>query len=467
VDPLDDDDDSLLREHFTALATDTLSRLRPAGALAAKRSHAQHRRRRALVAVAAAVLALAGAGGGYLLSGGSGPTPDVPLATTGTAVPPSRSGGGVNQASGPGVAIGPAPATSTRAPATPGPAGGPVPPGFRAESITFISTNTAWVLGYAPCLVPQDWGECPAVLRSRDGGRTWAGVPVPGDAAFVGDIRFANLRDGWIVIRAPLVAKDPGGVSGVLYSTHDGGSTWHRVTSVPAAAQVEAAAGRVWVTAGPATGTVPGTPSATPSGAATAPAAGRADAVYSAATGSDSFTRVADWAGTGLVVQGHYAYAYGGDELLSMRDGGQVGRRGLPCATGYQSSAVLAAAAEQSLAVVCAGPPAGMAQPKRAYTSGDGGATWTAGGTPDPGGYVSSLAETGSAVFLAGQQMPVRVSRDSGTSWAAVLDPPSPDGFGYVGFTDDNHGVALAFGASPAIYLSSDAGRTWIAHRFD
>jgi photosystem II stability/assembly factor-like uncharacterized protein len=462
VDPLGDDD-SLLREHFAALRADTLERLRPAGALAARRSYAQRYRRRALVGVAAAIVVLSGAGGGYLLVGQpSTQDRDEPAAISSTAVPTSASG--VNQATGAVRAdSGPAPASSAATPPTPGPAGGPVPPGFRAESVTFISINSVWALGYAPCLTPEDWSECPAVVRSRDGGRTWVGVPAPGNAGYVGDIRFANPHDGWIVVHAPLVAKDPGGASGVLYATHDGGTNWHRVASVPAAARVEAAAGRVWVTTGTATGT--------------------AHAVYSAATGDDSFDKVADAPGTGLVVQGHYAYAYGGADLLSMKDG-QVSRRRLPCATGDRSAAVLAASSEQSLAVVCAGaaaagsapstPPQPASaqptptQPERVFTSRDGGATWTAAtGTLDPDGYVAALAATTSAVFLTGPKMPVRVTRDSGASWSTALNAPTPDGFGYVGFTDDNHGVALVSGASPAIYLSSDAGRTWAAHQFD
>jgi photosystem II stability/assembly factor-like uncharacterized protein len=464
VDPLDDNDDSLLREHFDALRTDTLSRLRPAGALAARRSRAARLRRRALIGAVASVLVVFGSVGGYLLVGRSGSPRDVTAAVNST-VSPSDGRGAANRGAGPTrVGDGPGPVKSATAP--PGPPGGPVPPGFQAESVTFISTSSVWALGYAPCLVTRPWSTCPAVVRSRDGGRTWAGVPAPGDAAYLGDIRFVNARDGWVVARTPLRTKDPGGVSGVLYATHDGGATWHRVASVPGAAEVEAAAGRVWVSTGPAADAGTGSGSATPPGSDPSPAPGHG--VYWAAADSDSFAQVVgDAHGTGLVVQGHYAYVYGGvNDLLSIKDG-TVTRRSLPCPVGYQASPVLAASADLSLAVVCAGMPAGPAQGKALFTSADGGATWTwASGTPDPSGYVTSLAATGSAIFLSGRGMPLMVSRDAGASWRTALSSPSGGGFGYVGFTDGVHGVALALDEPGAIYLTDDAGRTWAAHRF-
>ncbi|GIH14583.1 hypothetical protein [Rugosimonospora africana] len=446
MDPLDDSDDTVLREHFAALRTETLSRARPAGALAARRAYANRHRRRLLVTAAAAtVLVVLGATGGYLLEDRPATHQDVTAAHTSTATPADRVGQGAGPTRGPTAAES-VPVVTPPAPSSP--AGGPVPPGFRVESITFISPNVSWVLGYAPCLSERPWSECPAVLHSRDGGRTWVGGPAPGDAAFTGDIRFANSHDGWIVARAPLLAEDPGGVSGVLYATHDGGTTWHTVTSVPAAATVEAASGRVWV--------------------ATGPHSGDSHTLWSAATGSDSFSKVAEPAGTGLVLHGDHVYAYGeGNDLLAVDDG-TVSRRSLPCAEGYQAGSVLAAADDLSLAVVCAGPPDGSQSAKQGFTSTDGGVTWTPmAGAPDPAGSVTSLASTRDAVFLAGQEMPVRVSRDGGQTWSVALKPDGPDGFSYVGFTDADHGIALTYQSSTVIYLTSDAGRTWKPHRFD
>jgi hypothetical protein len=40
---------------------------------------------------------------------------------------------------------------ATSASTVPGPPGGPVPRGFQAASMTFVSPSEGWVLGTAPC----------------------------------------------------------------------------------------------------------------------------------------------------------------------------------------------------------------------------------------------------------------------------------------------------------------------------
>lgn len=119
-----------------------------------------------------------------------------------------------------------------------GPTGGPVPAGFEPASVTFVSADLGWVLGTATCA----GSPCAAIVRTTDGGRTWASIPAP-DApitpgrseggstgvsgpAGVGRLRFANALDGW--------AFGP-----ALFATHDGGATWHRVMLPGAAADAE------------------------------------------------------------------------------------------------------------------------------------------------------------------------------------------------------------------------------------
>ncbi len=103
--------------------------------------------------------------------------------------------------------------------AAPGPLGGPVPPDFAAASVTFVSLQTGWVLGTAPCTSPP----CTSVVRTRDGGKTWAGIPAPkvglstDQLTGVHQIRFADAENGW--------AFGP-----ELWATHDGGAHWTRVT---------------------------------------------------------------------------------------------------------------------------------------------------------------------------------------------------------------------------------------------
>lgn len=90
-------------------------------------------------------------------------------------------------------------------------------------SVSFASAGHGWVLGDAPCATPP----CTSILRTRDGGKTWHGIPAPkaptrprpgygasaGNASGLSQIRFANDVDGWAL-------------GNLLYSTHDGGATW-------------------------------------------------------------------------------------------------------------------------------------------------------------------------------------------------------------------------------------------------
>ena len=162
-----------------------------------------------------AVLLVAGA---FVLRG-FGPTPDL-------GSPPSI---GPVTTSPSADAVGPSPtagSSSSRSPspvvAATDPLGGPVPTDFRVVSATFANADAGWLLGSATCA----GSPCTAIVRTLDGGRTWAGIPAPnvvvivtGDAELPGvsAVRFADASNGW--------AFGPD-----LWATHDGGATWHKVT---------------------------------------------------------------------------------------------------------------------------------------------------------------------------------------------------------------------------------------------
>jgi hypothetical protein len=120
----------------------------------------------------------------------------------------TQAGGG-----GPAAPADPAPAVSGTA-------------GFQVVAVS-AAAGVTWALGTADC---PGGGRCTSVLRSPDGGRTWAGVtapaapvpgkglltsrlPVPDDARW---IRFGTATDGWVF-------------GGGLWATHDGGASWRRV----------------------------------------------------------------------------------------------------------------------------------------------------------------------------------------------------------------------------------------------
>jgi photosystem II stability/assembly factor-like uncharacterized protein len=98
------------------------------------------------------------------------------------------------------------------------------PAGFQPSSVSFISPTTGFVLGASPC----GQAQCAALLETTDGGRSWARLGAPAVAlsgrpdpevsppSSVQEVVFANAADGW--------AYGPG-----LWSTTDGGRTWHEV----------------------------------------------------------------------------------------------------------------------------------------------------------------------------------------------------------------------------------------------
>jgi photosystem II stability/assembly factor-like uncharacterized protein len=100
-----------------------------------------------------------------------------------------------------------------------GAAGAPVPPGFQASSVTWLSPQLGWALGAVPC----GHSTCSDVIGSTDGGTTWhqAGAsPVPianlgKDRPGVTGIRFATVAVGWAF--GPLLLR-----------TDDGGRSWAR-----------------------------------------------------------------------------------------------------------------------------------------------------------------------------------------------------------------------------------------------
>ncbi len=56
------------------------------------------------------------------------------------------------------------------------PVGGPVPTGFLPSSVTFVSTTTGFALGVTSSCPT---GSCVALVRTTDGGSTWAGLASP------------------------------------------------------------------------------------------------------------------------------------------------------------------------------------------------------------------------------------------------------------------------------------------------
>jgi len=97
-------------------------------------------------------------------------------------------------------------------------AAAPAPANFEPASVSFPSATTGFVLGEVPC----GMADCPSVVTTANGGRTWTSVTAP-PAAFlepaeqqpqsISEVIFANSTDGW--------AFGP-----ALWATTNGGASW-------------------------------------------------------------------------------------------------------------------------------------------------------------------------------------------------------------------------------------------------
>ncbi len=100
-----------------------------------------------------------------------------------------------------------------------GGSGAAVPPGFKANSITWVTPQRGWVLGAAPC----GKNTCSDVIGTTDGAKTWGLIgTVKAPIANLGqarpgitEVRFATPKVGW--------AFGP-----YLFQTTSGGKSWTR-----------------------------------------------------------------------------------------------------------------------------------------------------------------------------------------------------------------------------------------------
>jgi photosystem II stability/assembly factor-like uncharacterized protein len=381
------------------------------------------------------------------------PTPSVPAPHSSAATAPSGSASGSS----------PAPVAPT------GAAGGPVPAGFRISDMTFVSSVQGWALGTAPCAAKP----CTSLVRTVDGGRTWAGIrpPVVGltgmddcITACVTSVRFATPLVGYLF--GPRI----------LYSTMDGGATWQKQDG--GAEAVEIANGTAMRVADQ--GCVPGCGyrvSMAPTGSGawrtvlTIPpsAIGFDTGVSLARTGSRAF----------VMVYGHVA---GGapsahSTLYSSTDGGATWtKRGEPCPQSLApevDATALTTADDGSVAVLCTARSGGASV---FATSTDGAATFRSG---KPLSSITRLvgAASASVVFVATEQGTTGISAsqlvrsaDGGLSWNYVTPPVRSSGkqpgVGYLGFENATTGRWVPYSDPSQVWTTSDGGASWTPYRF-
>jgi photosystem II stability/assembly factor-like uncharacterized protein len=431
------------------------------------------------LAVAAAVVAAAvGLAVAYWPGGGSsshigivspGPSTSAPTSTPAPSSPvPTTRPTAATVAPGtgaPATAV-PSPAVSA-IPATTVPAAAQVPAGFAPLSVTFVSAHQGWVAGAAPC----GSRSCLTLARTLDGGRTWDPAPAPPltvtnevDATRGVTVRFGNASDGWIYMRQPAS----------LWSTHDGGASWHRVAVPALTAQatimaMEVAAGRVQLAVIP--------DSSSTIHLEVSP--------VSSDRFADSDSGVSIGAGpvptTQLVLQKSQGWLLEGDRTVvgGARLNGSASWTNWtpPCQTG-NGPATLAASTPTDLVAVCLegewGParnlPAGSRTPSAwLFRSSNGGAGFEPVG-PLPGQIEAAMVASPapSTVVVGGAAPGLTASFDGGHSWQTVYRSEQVQTWSYLGFTTLTQGVAIGSGAggTSLLAMTRDGGHTWTAVSF-
>jgi photosystem II stability/assembly factor-like uncharacterized protein len=327
---------------------------------------------------------------------------------------------------------------------------GPVPAGFKVASVTFVSASEGWVLGTTRTCAHA---PCTSVLRTTNGGRSWAGLPAPvyklarfNLTAGLDRLRFADPSDGFAY-------------GSQLWVTHNGGSSWHRVRQVPGyITDLEASAGRVYAVSSKVS-------------------SGR-QVVYSSPATTDSWHRVAglpvtkSYGGLGTItLHGTAAWIILDNRLYSTQTGSRWVKDSFKCPSGWGIASVGAYSSMQ-ITLLCVGNGGLGSTQKALYASSDGGGRFRKVGTPPALGDGGLLAEpTARHLFIATASGAtwLDVSSNGGRRWRDNLTLDDGGlGWSDFGFTTATQGVAIE--GRPALgshlWMTTNAGRSWHKVKF-
>ena len=425
------------------------------------RTSAQVRARRLALVSMAALGAVALSACGVARSGPGGAAGGTTSATTTVSAASSASSAAASSAqSGHAAATG-ATASSPVTGATGVAGGGPVPAGFAATSVTFVSVDEGFVLGTAPCA----HAPCTSIVRTLDRGASWAGMPAPivplgspynftSQAAAWG-IRFASPRQGFVFGNG-------------LWATTDGGEHWSAAVSPPGGViiDLEVIDGQLLALTDVCS---------TQSGCAQGQTLER-----SPLSGGpwSLVTRVSD--SRLIATQARVAAVLDGGSVVVTEDGGLTSATNVtPCDSPAAAGSAVAVTGPGSLALLCAGSAAMGSVVKTLYVSDDLGATWVKAGTPPFGGDplgISGGTTARPVVAAASGASWLYYSPDGGARWLVSFEKGDGGaGFNDLGFTTTADGVAVygpvyqngnAYGMPGKLLLTSDGGASWTQAKF-
>jgi hypothetical protein len=369
---------------------------------------------------------------------------------TGSASTPVRS---VSSSSAPG---------GTSVGATAGTPAGPMPAGFAATSVTWVSPEEAFVLGTAPCAHPP----CTSIARTLNRGASWTARPAPavpvgapGQAGAVWGIRFATPEHGFVF-------------GDGLWETTDGGARWTRATTPPGLVlSLAIVPGQVLAIIARCT---PDAGCRQPGFLVRRPLSG------------GIWTFIAKTAVTSLIDPDDLIATQAGVAAVVVATAVIVihpGQRGLilhpvPCPVPGQPSSVAVISADR-LAILCTGEGYTGHTIKHVYVSDDDGAHWSLAGQPSPAGDAGTLAATTACQLAIATESAASwlfYSPDAGVSWQVVnQQDDGGQGWADLGFTTAADGVVVRGPADSdgnatqrpgQLFLTDDAGATWYQVRF-
>ncbi len=355
---------------------------------------------------------------------------------------------------------------------------------FNPVSVTFVSLDTGWALGTIPC--PHN-KTCLALKQTFNAGGSWSARPLPaglvtaarnssgaivngGPGGSVLNVRFANLLDGWVYGGFP-----NGGP--VLWSTHNGGASWHRIpltglSNEDPVLDLETARGTVYLMAiGKAQQGV--FVESSPVGQ-DAWRVDQAPALFLPAGGAQLVGSIVLQAGKGWLVEGNDRGITGSAVLQGTNSWAKWTP---PCQSVGNSFTVPAASTANNLVAICvmggfafplskSAPPGAKLGSTWLYFSCNGGASFRAGpelgllggpffgavlGSPIPGVVVTSRSINSTNQLVA--------SFDWGHHWSVVFR----GNVFYLGFTSSAQGVGLVQspGGSTSMIMTFDSGHQW------
>jgi len=336
---------------------------------------------------------------------------------------------------------------------TPAPPGGPVPSGFTATSVTFVSAQEAFVLGTAPC--PN--APCTSIVRTLGRGASWRGltaplVPLssPGGTGVWG-IRFAMPEHGFVF-------------GDGLWESTDGGQHWASA-AYPGGSILSLAAIDGQVLALTATCSVQAG-CAQPGTLWRRPLAGGAWSQVTQVTASgtaDPTDMIATQAGMAAVLDGH-------DVVVTSNGGITITRHLTACTTAaITPESSVAVIAPDGLALMCIGQGFMGHTVKTVYISGDLGGTWVQAGMPPTAGDGGAIAAANPGelvIATASGASWLDYSGDGAAQWQTVVtEPDGGQGWADLGFTTASDGGVIRGPAARRfagqLMLTEDGGLAW------